>query len=71
MSGNNAWNRNVLNGDRRLTETGQRDVVRQAVADGGKAGDWKGPAADTGQFNRLKHRVQQTDQLSLATAGVA
>jgi len=41
MSGNEAWDKNVLNADRR----GRHHVVRQAVPGGG-SGDWEGPAAD-------------------------
>jgi len=57
MSGNEAWNRNVLNADGRLTEKWSRyHVVRKTVPDGG-SGDWEGPAADGRQFNG---RRQQT-----------
>jgi len=56
-SGNEAWNRNVLNADGRLTEKWSRyHVVRKTVPDGG-SGDWEGPAADGRQFNG---RRQQT-----------
>ena len=57
MSGNEAWNRNVLNADGRLTEKWSRyHVVRKTVPDVG-SGDWEGPAADGRQFNG---RHQQT-----------
>ena len=59
MSGNEAWNRNDLDTDGRLTETGQNNryhVVRQTVANGG-SGDREGPAANGRQFNG---RNQQT-----------
>ena len=58
MSGNEAWNRKVLDADGRLTETGQiaYHAVRQTVPNSG-SGDWKGPAADGRQFHG---RHQQT-----------
>ena len=58
MSGNEAWNRKVLDADGRLTETGQiaYHAVRQTVANSG-SGDWEGPAADGRQFHG---RYQQT-----------
>jgi len=58
MSGNEAWNRKVLDADGRLTETGQiaYHAVRQTVPNSG-SGDWEGPAADGRQFHG---RHQQT-----------
>jgi len=52
MSGNEAWNRKVLDADGRLTETGQiaYHAVRQTVPNSG-SGDWEGPAADGRQFH--------------------